>query len=307
MLHTILVPLDGSSMSEQALLPASRLAQTSKAKLILVRASWSPDRPEHDPMTAQMEAVRGARAYLEGVATSLRHEGLEVETCVPFALAATGVLREIDLCHADLVIMASHRRPAPDHQIYGSVARAVLAQSRAPVLVMRVNELGQPDAKLTDRPRLLVPLDGSALSEAVLPSAIEFARTLDWSMTLLRVLPERPALAWGPGGALGEEASAISYLVGVAAPLRKTGMRIATIVQRGSPADAILDVSHQHDTCVIAMTTHGQTGLREMLFGSVAMTVLSRSELPLLLVRIEDAPQPVTVLDSQRLEELPSR
>jgi nucleotide-binding universal stress UspA family protein len=291
MFNTILVPLDGSGLSERALLPASRLGRATGATLVLVRAAWSPGASELDPMAAQIRAVREARVYLETMRDRLSREGLKVEIRVPFALAASGVLREIEMCHADLVVMASHRRETPDHQLYGSVAQAVLARSLAPVIVMRVDEFSQPGGKPTAKPQVLVPLDGSHFSEAVLPVVAEFARALNWSLVLLRVLPSLSQPLLSPDELLDEEGEAVSYLVGLAAPLRQTGLRVHTQVKRGIPAPSILLESHDPDTCMIAMTTHGQTGLHEMLFGSVAQTVLRQSEIPILLIRATDAPR----------------
>jgi nucleotide-binding universal stress UspA family protein len=80
------------------------------------------------------------------------------------------------------------------------------------------------------------------------------------------------------------------YLTTIAKRLEAQGLRVQTAEPEGSAADAILGLADEVDADLIAMTTHGQTGMRRLLFGSVAGEVLHRSTLPLLLVRVQEHP-----------------
>lgn len=288
MYQNILVPLDGTLFSERALPLAVMLARATGAKLTLVRAAWSPDRPGLDPMASQMWAVREARTYLDTLAQPLLAQGLTVETAVPFALADAGILREIEIKHADLVVMTSHRKETAQHKIYGSVAAAVLSGSRVPVLVIRMDEtmVPPPVKPAAPGPHLLVTLDGSSFAEAVLPYAAELARALQWTIVLLRVLAEPVH----PDAYLESENEALSYLVSVAAPLRKMGLTVRTEIKTGSAPAVILNEAEALDVGLVAMATHGETAVRDMLFGSVAMEVLRHTPTPLLLIRPANLP-----------------
>jgi nucleotide-binding universal stress UspA family protein len=114
-------------------------------------------------------------------------------------------------------------------------------------------------------------------------------------VTLLRVnVPVRPFAVEGAGQPVFEDSEsaridAEEYLTPLAVDLRRRGVRVKTEVRRGEAAEEILKSAREAKADVIAMTTHGRTGLGRMLFGSVAETVLRESELPVLLMRSSEA------------------
>ncbi|MCW5850535.1 MAG: universal stress protein [Anaerolineae bacterium] len=295
MYQTILVPLDGTVFSERALPLATTIARATGSRLVLIRAAWAPQQPGMDAVESQQWAIREAQMYLESVAEGLKAQGAPVELSAPHALADVGILREIAVQRADLVVMASHRQPNRQHQIVGSIAQAVLSQSPVPTIVLRVEEHLHPSPR-PHAPELIVPLDGSAFAETILPFAVDLAKALHWSLTLLRVLPVPGQPGFAPDRYLEEEAEAVSYLTDVAASLRKEGVRVKTEVKAGPPARTILEQCHLHDASMIAMATHGRTGVHELAFGSVTLAVLRESERPLLLIHPprETAVQPAT-------------
>jgi nucleotide-binding universal stress UspA family protein len=290
----MLVPLDGSLLGERALPIATALARATGARLVLVRVAWAATLPGTDPAQAQVRAVEEAEAYLNGVVHRLAEQAIRAEIAVPYDRPAEGILAEIALRHADLVVMSTHGRSGLGRVVYGSVAEAVLVRSPAPVLLVRADGGHAPWLAEEVQPRILVPLDGSAFSEAVLSHAAALARALGATIILLRATPP-PAL---PGGELvpvapivdaelleRERAEAEASLDAVADQLRAQGLQMQTIVRPGPAVAAILEESRAAGASLIAMATHGRTGLARLAFGSVAGEVLRRSELPLLLVR----------------------
>ncbi len=165
----------------------------------------------------------------------------------------------------------------------------------------KTEDMSDPSASTiesnTDR-ELLVPLDGSALAEAVLPQALNYARLLSSGLILLRVA-NAPFMPWLPlGGALQLEPEVIEqmwqaeidqagrYLAGVAERLSSSGVPVRFEVAEGVPAEAILDYVEEHPQVMLtAMATHGRSGLRGWVLGSVAEKVVHASVKPLLLVR----------------------
>src|SRR6266536_2969364 len=141
--------------------------------------------------------------------------------------------------------------------------------------------------------RALVALDGSEAAETIMPFILEIAGHVE--VTLLRAtMPVRPIVVEGAGQPMFEDpesarSDAEEYLAPLAADLRRRGVRVKTEVRRGEVAEEILKAARESKADVIAMTTHGRTGLGRLLFGSVAETVLRESELPVLLMRWTEA------------------
>jgi nucleotide-binding universal stress UspA family protein len=144
--------------------------------------------------------------------------------------------------------------------------------------------------------RALVPLDGSPLAEAVIPFVVAIAGPLDMAVVLLRVVEPIPPMSELPSGvaadALDRRArDAAEYLAPLAAELRARGIDAAWEIRRGQVSDSIVRATRSTGADVIAMSTHGRSGLGRLLFGSVAEQVLRQADVPVLLLRqTEDQP-----------------
>jgi nucleotide-binding universal stress UspA family protein len=143
--------------------------------------------------------------------------------------------------------------------------------------------------------RVLVALDGSSLAEAVLPFVSKLARPLHLEIVLLRATPVivptvvegTRRVVTGDGERLTLEAG--EYLRGVAERLSAEGFKTLTAVRTGEAATEILAGAHECQADLVAMTTHGRSGLGRLFFGSVAEAVLRRAEVPVFLVRVPGA------------------
>jgi nucleotide-binding universal stress UspA family protein len=139
--------------------------------------------------------------------------------------------------------------------------------------------------------RVLVPLDGSPLAEAVIPFLTEMAGPLDMSVVLLRVLePVPPLIVEGLRQVLvdvseARRRDARTYLEGVAAPLQARGIETACEVRAGRPDERIVETARELAADLIAMSTHGRSGLGRLLFGSVAEQVLRHADVPVFMMR----------------------
>ena len=137
--------------------------------------------------------------------------------------------------------------------------------------------------------RLLVPLDGSRLAEAVLPLVERLAARLGATVELLHVVERRaPARIHGDRH-LREEAEARDYLFGEVAPrLRTAGIETSGHVHDVPEGDVAASIAAHVDELsadLVVLATHGSGGMRDILFGSVAQQVLARTNVPVLLVR----------------------
>lgn len=139
--------------------------------------------------------------------------------------------------------------------------------------------------------RVVVPLDGSGLAEGILPFIVQIAAPLDLEVVLVRVVePIVPQAIEGTtyfhvddvGARLKES---LRYLAPVAANLRRQGVRVTTDARYGEPVTEIVAVARSVGAGIIAMTTHGRSGFRRLLYGSVAERVLRQTEIPVLMMR----------------------
>jgi nucleotide-binding universal stress UspA family protein len=139
--------------------------------------------------------------------------------------------------------------------------------------------------------RALVPLDGSPLAEAIIPFLMEIAGPLKMSIVLLRVQEPIPsAVGDGIRQALLEVRDGYTrdiedYLESIAERLRARGVEASHAVRSGRPDEEIVEAARDAAVDLIAMGTHGRTGLGRLLFGSVAEQVLRHADVPVLMIR----------------------
>lgn len=154
---------------------------------------------------------------------------------------------------------------------------------------------------------ILVPLDGSPLAERVLPYADAVARATGASLTLMTAVENHRD---GVGARLpalrerlehGARDRAAQHLEGAAALLRSWGRTVSTLITSGRPAEEILDAAERLNAALIAMATHGRSGLQRWLVGSVADKVMRLSRRPTLLVRPAEEQGPLQPLPLTRL------
>ena len=142
--------------------------------------------------------------------------------------------------------------------------------------------------------RALVPLDGSLVAEAILPQFLRLAHPLGMDVALVRVVVpaviKSAATEEAPAGnavptmeRMLDEAD--RYLRSVAALPVFEGLKVMTTVRTGEPPDEIIASAREIGADVIAMTTHGRTGLKRLLFGSVAEAVLRIADVPVFMLR----------------------
>ena len=143
---------------------------------------------------------------------------------------------------------------------------------------------------------IVVPLDGSELAESVLPYAVEVAKNLDLEVTLLRVYAT-PYGAYSAGEGFYDatqiekyleslRGEALDYLERKAADLKKTGLeKVSVVLKEGLDADEIITFARHAPDNLIAMCSHGRSGVKRWVLGSVTETVVRHSDDPVLILR----------------------
>jgi nucleotide-binding universal stress UspA family protein len=299
----ILVPLDGSSLAEQALPCAIALVRGLPAELVLLRAIWIPPDIQEllDESTVELNAIvdrleTEANGYLSPLVEQLRDAGLDARHTVQRGPAAETILDFAGRTGIDQIVMATHGYSGIKHWTHGSVAERVLQQAQVPLLLVRASE--QDVATDWRQPvgcrRILVPLDGSHVAEQILPPVTQVARAMEGELILFQV-PIAQVSGWMTGdwylpiqGVLDTaEADAAAYLSTVAGGLEAQGLDVTTATSIGAVADCIIEYAQANHIDLIAMCTHGRTGLDRWALGSVADRILRAGTTPILLVRAE--------------------
>ena len=311
----ILVPLDGSTLSEAILPHAVAVAQATKSALQLLQvlepvfesifgALGIPEYVEEEQL-AQMrdEQLDSIHHYLENIASQLRADGLEIYTkVIEGNHPATQILWEAEQDPVLLMIaMTTHGRRGVLHWLFGSVAAEVVQVTPRPLLLLRPQEsdssFSMPNFNTTPYQNIVVPLDASAFAEQALDQASELASAMDATFHLVSIVPLSHVL---PVHIHKENESQslmravlhqtelerrTHYLEQKAEHFKELGLRVQTNVAPGHPAEEILRFSTQQQQTLLVMTTHGSSGLRRILLGSVAMKVVQEAHMPVLLVR----------------------
>jgi nucleotide-binding universal stress UspA family protein len=302
MTNRILVPLDGSNLAERALPWARMLARGLSAELVLLRAVTLPAELKDTLGDADVAVEKAlvaldadADRYLGQVAGQFEDNGLRVHPVVYRGPAAEVIVDYAQRADIQLIVMATHGYTGHSRWRHGSVAERVLQTASVPVLMVCAHTSDEKTLCSSKTCRtILVPLDGSPVAEQVLPAATSVARALDAELVLFRV-----AIAYAFGPFAGEwyvplegtfeTANQIAevYLKRVANSLTQQGYKASTAVRSGPVADAIIDYAEESRIDLIAMCTHGRTGLGRWVLGNVAERVLRARCTPLMLVRAQ--------------------
>jgi nucleotide-binding universal stress UspA family protein len=298
MIERILVPLDGSALSEQALAQAAALARLFGAQLILARVPEAILTPLLSagvwvtvPAETQAE-VDEAAEYLQAVAARPELAELVAERVTPPRPVADGLLDAVAGSRANLIVATTHGRTGLGRVVLGSIAAKLVHAAPVPVVLVPAAEPALPVPSFR---RVLVPLDGSALAEKALGVAGEVVRAAGGELFLTRI-PTVPGYASALPETMGvsvdllseHAAEATDYLEALAARLEQAGLTVSIDVElrwSGTVADGILASAQEHDAEFITMTTHGRTGLSRWLLGSIADEVVRSARLPVWLVR----------------------
>lgn len=284
--HQVLVPVDGSELSDRILEQVRRILLREDAAVLLLRVV---PHDQGDGGRAEQERLDAALAHVERLRYRLEGQGVDARSLVLRGDPAEVILHCVESRKPALVAMATHGRSGPSRWVRGSVAERVLRGCSAPLLLANPRALTGDDAPELRFRRILVPLDGSDQAESILPAAIGLARLYGAEVGLLRVGWLAPAAMDYPvHSALPpvtpEELE--TTLERARARIAAAGVAVKTEVAFGFEADEILAAAERVPGTLLAMTTHGRTGLDRWLFGSVAEKVLRAATCPILVQRV---------------------
>ncbi|MEX0799977.1 MAG: universal stress protein [Dehalococcoidia bacterium] len=302
MYKRILVPLDGSRLAEQTLpyvrLLAGKLSLPVELLRVIDHVPPTLADPEHKRYLDQvaLSLQNEAADYLGGVAASLEEAGLKVSTSVHegghASDVASYIVSEAESQPETLIAMSTHGRSGPSRWMLGSISDKVLHAATVPLFLVH----SRKDEEAVAEPKLetvLAPLDGSPLAEGILDHVVAVAEPLGLKVVLLNVTPPTYTALMAEGAAavavdVRQEPSeaTLDYLGGIEARLRAKGIaEVETKALWGPPADVILDAALEMRNGLVAMSTHGRSGVGRWLMGSIADRVVRYAGVPVLVSR----------------------
>jgi nucleotide-binding universal stress UspA family protein len=260
----LIVPLDGRDASVRAVPVAGRIATRLGLGVRLFAAS---DDAGAD-LDAWMQTV--ADQHLAGKEVTFEVVGSGDPTAAIIEVAGEG----------GMVCMATAASLLPHQGHVGSVAEGVTRGMERPVILVGPEMEASPGENTT---RLIVPVDGSPLSEAILPVAADLARALEvpaWVVTVVS-----PSIESSSHMGVDAMTIGVGYLRRLAGQIRESHGIDAEyeVLHRDNPAEAIVDFTGDDGTVV--MTTHGRSGLSRLFGGSVATGVVAHSRRAVIVPR----------------------
>jgi nucleotide-binding universal stress UspA family protein len=299
-IQNILVPIDFSTMSIQAVTTARRLARRYGAGIHLAHvrhsdyiATFSPPAPPFAPFPLMSYEPELDKSVIKKLNALAREHGISSAIC--HVLVGGPVFDEIcrlaQKIPADLIMMPTHGRSGLKHVFLGSTAERIVQHSPCPVLVTRAGGLHSKNGSPVTVKTILVPVDFSDCSRKALEYAIGFVNGFGARLILLHA-------TW-LGYIYSSEGTAIYDVRGLQKVARENAERqmrnlvravdfgrtkIETVFTEGSPVIDICDFAKDHDVDLIITSTHGLTGLEHVLIGSIAEQVVRRAPCGVLVV-----------------------
>ncbi|WP_308590048.1 universal stress protein [uncultured Megasphaera sp.] len=295
-MKNILVPIDGSTPSLQALEHAVDIANAYGAELTLVNITnadavldefdvfedMTDEKVKDLTKVAKDQSADVLQKFLD-----LVPENLTVHAVQLVSTPEIGIMSEAEKCDADLIVMGRRGSHSLSEQLLGSASTYVLAHAKCPVLVAHNPKNGPYH-------QILVPVDGSKESLEALKTALRLSQVDDATITALHVSNMRDLIAEETaldqkkkgledlGDRLRRNAKDVFERCRQALP---ADVKVHYVAQIGRPGPTILKEAEQTHTDLIIMGSRGRTGLKSLLLGSVSRYVTGHSLLPVMIVK----------------------
>ncbi|MEM1268645.1 MAG: universal stress protein [Bacteroidota bacterium] len=288
-IRSILVPNDYSPQAQAALRHAAWYAKRHKATVHLLTVSTLFE--DLYPVLADEERASKLHPF-EDTLSEVSAKGNAfrfVEAERKADQIDKGILKYAEEINADLIVMATHGRQGLDHLLIGSVAESVVRRADCPVLTVRSSaKYAEPAPK-----RILVPLDFSAHARKALAHARELRDNRRAELNLLHIVQHMPAYGVidvppePPDLAEKRENAALKGMREIAAEILDPNddPTFHVLAVHGNPAIRILEAAKDLDADLIVMASHGRTGIRRFVLGSVAEKIVQLAPCPVFTVK----------------------
>ena len=287
MYKRILIPLDGSSLAEQALPYALTFAKKGYSELVLIQVHEPILSGRAAAMMAERKIRLEAELYLNQIARRIQANNIQVKSTIVVGAAPGEILRFAEKQQINLIAMSKRGQSGVTRWLIGGVAERVLRRARMPVLI--VPAVDEQALKLHGAVyrRILVPLDGSPLAEGALSHGIALAGCFQAELVLVYVGRSSPDVENGAAEVQRNLQGSVNadYLTDLVQGAENKGIRTRAVRLTGRPEREIVRYSESNQVDLIVMSTHGMANKPSLLLGSVAGRVTRGANIPLLLIR----------------------
>jgi nucleotide-binding universal stress UspA family protein len=282
MSNNILVPTDGSDYAQAAVGYAADLARRYDAgvhALCVVDPRTLENAPQYDQIKKEREEVA------ERTCNDISVSGVPAERAVRTDIPHKAILRYTTEQDIDLVVTGTHGRTGVERYLLGSVTEKVVRLSDVAVVTVRAEDEDEVTYPYTD---ILVPTDGSEGSEPAIDPAVDVASTSDAHLRTLSVID---TIAMGVDSRSGaifdalEESAQTAVETTEEQATQASVSAVETAREHGSPYRGIRSSVEEHDIDLVVMGTHGRSGLKRYLLGSVGEKTVRTSPVHVLTVR----------------------
>lgn len=312
-IRSILFPTDFSPCAERAYAHAVHLARQLDARLHVLSVVYHEEDAETSPMSFlplgsdELAVQLGLESYKRAKSDGDDEDSLDV---VNVQLQSTSawrtILEYLEDNRIDLVVMGTHGRHGLDRLLLGSVAEQVVRRAPCPVLTVRQEHpvVRSPGAV----PTIVVPIDFSPFSRPTLQYALELARLYEAKLELIHVveqvnLPNVYGIDPIPVVAPDLQTRSLEALKSLASDALPEDQPFDCTVLVGHAGHDIAEFADERGADMIVIATHGLTGLKRLLMGSVTEQVLRAATCPVFTVRsFEPAELPARSQTEDRYE-----
>jgi nucleotide-binding universal stress UspA family protein len=315
MFHSIVVPLDGSTLAAEVL-PYIPLLAAPGATITFV----SVTEPHRDflPFGHARHAAEAERLHtliannLDQLAEPLRGAGLTVTTDVRTGHAADEILAGAREHASDLIAMTTHGRSGLVGLAPGSVTKRVLQGAETPIFTYRPT--GRESTATPPIETIVIPLDGSDFALKAMPIAENLARKLGSPLAVVQVVQDEYPMMYASDPMMEptvtdmeiwedvterQKTDAESYVADMSARLSEGGITATGTTLTGGAAESLQDFASHAAHPLIVMTSHGRTGATRWFLGSVAERLVTNAPCPLIIVRAHEDDTTAAASDTQ--------
>jgi nucleotide-binding universal stress UspA family protein len=299
-IQNVIVPIDFSKLSVQTIQVARQLARRFGASICLAHVrhlNYATDFVAPAPPIAPFSFMTFEQEREQTVLKELKKLASECGVSSAKCTALSGAPPFDEICRlaqtipADLIVMPTHGRTGLKHVFLGSTAERIVQHSSCPVLVTRGNRAQRKDASRFKTKTILVPVDFSSCSREGLRYAITFANEFGAKIILLHVTYlgyvyscEGTAIYDIPGLQKAARKNAERKMRELVRSVNFGAVKFETAFTDGSPVIDICGFAKDHNVDLIITSTHGFTGLKHVLIGSVAEQVVRHAPCSVLAV-----------------------
>jgi len=298
-LERIQIATDFSDNAEAAVAWAAEIARPHGARLRLVHTLTLPTAtPDYLPAQTDFgeELRHAALSRLEESADELRDQGLEVEVDLRVGIPSQAILAAAKEHPPDLLVLGTRGLTGLAHLLLGSTAERVVQRAECPVLTIHPGDADRHRQIRT----VIVPTDFSEDASQAIECALRLLSRLDHEVELVLLNAYHLPIEYT---AYGPIPTSVNYLKDVASEaqdrlreiaegFQREGLKVETVCREGFAPDVILEEAESREADLIAMGTHGRSGLSHLLLGSTAERVVQKAPCPVMTIRRREKTEP---------------